>query len=167
MLRIWGWVAPLWPNTRTHTKWVTHLLSRYAGDVYLFLAQIEFPVLDSAARGAQQHNSLYPGAGSCPGCICNTELSSLFWSGAGKVLICRRQSRGVRGPRMSSKTYGEFEIAKSLWCCAIDLKRYRIQLLVEDESWQTGKGKFIAARFRFSGYMLYVVGLDCMLLNTV
>ena len=74
-------------HTHTHSEWHTSLFAMLVM-FFLFLAQIEFPVPDSAARKALGYTT------PCdkerflwPGCICITDLGTLPWSGTGEVLI--------------------------------------------------------------------------------
>lgn len=129
--------------THTYTQWVTHLLPCYAGDVFLFLAQIEFPVPDSAARGARQHNSPFPGAVSLPGSICNTDLRLPVLKRS--LPKCWLQGGGHRGWEDGGCLVNLWRI----WNCQVIvmlwhwIERTEKQLLAEDWNWETGKGKVI------------------------
>lgn len=130
-------------HTHTHSEWHTSFLAMLVM-FFLFLAQIEFPVPDSAARGAQQHNSLYPGAVSCPHRMCNTDLGSLFWSGACEALI-------ARGGRREWEDRGRLVNIWRIWNCQVIVmlchRFKRIQKRLLAEGLKAGKGK------RFSVYM--------------
>lgn len=117
----------------THTVWVTQLLSRYVTDVFLFLAQIEFPVLDSSSSGVQRHSSLCVDAVCYTSCIWNT-LGSRFWNAASEVLLA--------GRKPSERQDGGCLV--NLWrfwnCKVIVMLCHwfeKIQMLrTEDEKWQ-------------------------------
>lgn len=144
VLRIWGLAALLWPNARTHTVSDTPPFSLCWWCFFLFLAQIKFPVSDSASRGAQQHKSLF-----LVWTPCVTQTSVLcFWSGASEVLIAEGRT-GVKRERMQNKPMENQKVPShcdpvpSIWK----------DTEATAGKWQASNGEFTAAKIcRCSGY---------------
>lgn len=119
--------------THVHTRCVTHLLPRYAGDVFLFLAQIGFPVPDSVASGAQQHCSLFPGAASCSGwSVHSAQSSALCFEAEPAKCGCRRRSQGLRRQEDAWQTYGEFKNCQVIVMLCHRFGRSLKRLLADD-----------------------------------
>ena len=137
---IWGGGLHLCDPTNAYTQWVTHLLSRYAGDVFLFLAQIEFPVPRFSSPRCSATQLPVSWSGFMPG--------SAAYVTQTLVIKCWLQEpvTGSERTEDARKTYREFETAKSLWCSAIDLKGYRRNCWLEIKTDRQVKSKFITTK---------------------